>query len=263
MCLKSGRGVVILVLCGVLLSACSREKPDLTVTAFFDALQKGDLKTAEEYVDAPIFADVEGDEVVFLQKYFNSFSYEKPIIESMKSSEAVVGVTITALDLRAVMTSYVETIIKKAAADRKMLDEYSETELNNILLNMLDDKAAPKKTLKLSLELTRHEDQGNKWMIAANEQLRSGLFTAHSSDVSLDSYPNSESRDISANAALIGIDKAAGICKFTVDKINISIICTPEYADFLKERVGETFPILYRVDSRPGEKESYRLIGFE
>jgi hypothetical protein len=260
---KSRRGLAIAILCGVLLSACSREKPDTSVIGFLDALQKGELKTAEEYVDAPIFAGVEGDEIVFLQNYFKSLSYEKPVIESMKSDEATVGVTITAVDLGRIMADYINTITQKAAADKKRLDEYSEDELNNILLNMLRDPASPKKTLKLTLELTRHKSQDNKWLLASNEQLRSGIYMRSTEHIYESVEPYSDgggalSQDISANATLIGVDKAAGICKFTVDKTNLSIRCTTEYAEFLKDRVGETFPILYRANSG-----DYWLMGFE
>ncbi|MDR2400318.1 MAG: hypothetical protein LBD73_01535 [Deferribacteraceae bacterium] len=266
--LSSRRGLLIAVVFGLLLAACSREKPDASVTGFLDALQKGDLKGAEEYIDASLFSGVEGDETFFLQLYFKSLTYEKPIIEAIENDRASVGVTITALDLGLIMAEYINAISRKAAADKKRLGEYSEDELNNMLLDMLKDPAGPKKTVKITFELTRHKNQGNKWILSANEQLRSGIFMRSTAHIYESADPYSEddgalSQDISASATLQGIDANAGICRFVINQTPLSIRCAPEYAEYLKDRIGATFPILYRADAESGEKDAYFLVGFE
>jgi hypothetical protein len=256
------------LLCGLFLAACSGEKPDVRVIGFLDALQKGDLKAAEEFVDAPIFAGAEGDEALFLL-YFKTLTYDKPVIESMQNDSAVVGVTVTAVDLDIIYKNLINTINRRAIEDNKKVSEYSEEELNNMLLEPLKDPASPKKTLKLTLDLTRHKAQGNKWFLSANEQLRSGIFMRSTGHIyeSVDDFHDEGaalSRDISAEGTLVGIDVKAELCKFTVNSKSLSIRCAPEYADFLKERVGRTFPIVYRINTKPGEsEETYWLIGFE
>jgi hypothetical protein len=255
--------LLIALLCGLFFAACTREKPDASVNGFFNALKDGNLRAAEGYLDAPIFAGVqEGDETLFLQTYFKTVTYEKPIIESIENASAKVGVTVSAVDLDHILANFMQTMQKRSAEDNKSLNDYSESELNNMILDPLKDPASPRKTIKLSLDL--HRLDGKKWTISANEHLHAGLFmrsTEHTYE-NPDEYSGGRlSQDISATATQVGINE--GVCKFKINGKDLPLHCA-EYSEFLKERVGTNFQILYRAYTEPGEsEEAYWLVGFE
>jgi hypothetical protein len=233
--------LLIALLCGLFFTACTREKPDASVNGFFDALKAGNLRAAEGYLDAPIFTDVQGDaETLFLQTYFKTLIHEKPIIESIENSSAAVGVTVSAVDIDLIFANFMQTMQKRSAED-----VYSEEELNNMILDPLKDPASPRKTIKLSLKL--HRLDGKKWIISANEHLHAGLLmrsTEHTYE-NPDEYSGGRlSQDISAAATLVEINE--DICKFNINGDDTPLFCA-EYSEFLKERVGTNFQILYRV----------------
>jgi hypothetical protein len=253
--------LMIALLCGLFFTACTREKPDASVNGFFNALKDGNLKAAEDYLDAPIFASVqEGDETLFLQTYFKTVTYEKPVIESIENASAKVGVTVSAVDIDLIFANFMQAVQKRSADNTS--PAYSESELNNMILDPLKDPASPRRTIKLSLQLYRMD--GKKWTISANEQLHAGLFmrsTEHTYE-NPDEYSGGRlSQDISATATLVGIND--GICKFKINGKELPLQCA-EYSEFLEERVGTNFQILYRAYTEPGaSEEAYWLVGFE
>jgi hypothetical protein len=259
----------VVVLCGLFMLACSREKPDNTVINFFNTLKAGDLYVADTYVDASLFAGVEGDEVLFLQLYFKTLEFEKPIVTSLSDAHATVSVKVTAVNLDAILANFMQTMYARITADNKTLEEYSEEELNNMILEPLKDPNSPKRTLTLSLELTRQKVGGKKWLLSANENLRSGILmrsTEHDYE-STETYPDENdelSKEVSVDATLLEIDGTAGLCIFKTGETSLSLNCADVQGELLKDRIGKTFPIMYRVYSKPNEnKETYWLVGFE
>lgn len=170
--------IAILLVSLLILTSCSKAKPDDTVSSFFNKLITGDYEAAYAFVEGDIENALDLDktseraaELIFSKVSFNIKS------SSVNGNTAIVSTEIVAPNLPVIIGQVMSSALPMAFASAFSEDANSTQEAINqfveeTLINLLSDPNVSMTTTTIDIQLQKGE---TGWKIIANDDLANAI----------------------------------------------------------------------------------------
>lgn len=181
--LKRSLIVLFTLAFAVSITACGKKlgKPDSSVSSFFDALKKADIKTASKFVESGKldedfkFDDAQQEKIVKL--IYSNLNYEI-LSSNVDKDTATVKVKLTSPDLKDIMEKVISEVMQAALATSTTGTAPNQADLEKMMMDKLtaavNDPSAKKITKEYELALVPNSEK-KAWALKDNETLENAV----------------------------------------------------------------------------------------